>query len=161
MIIVRIKSWIIHKLAKLIFWMGGHVYIEPYVFFRTAYISIKRIEKDSERNFTREYIGGTKYYNWDLLKNDILKHGIKRNPAIFYTFDGTKNKYYNLIDGNHRLTILKELHGVDYKVKVNLYVPDPFDTFEKMLVKNRYGGRVEAKELNDITYKLKKQFNAE
>ena len=159
MIRIRFRAWIIHKLVKLIYWFRGFVALEPLVFFRPAYIKIKDLE--SYKKIIRKHCANSNRYKWDLLKNSIKEKGLKNNLSVYYTYHDTSTKMYELVDGHHRVAILRELYGDDYKVKVNLYVPDPFDAYYKYNLLNRYGGKMSDKELNDVTYKIKKQFNSE
>ena len=55
-------------------------------------------------------------YDWGRLTDSIKKNGV-RFPLIVRKLN-TDN--YVLIDGNHRLRVLKELYGEEYKIKVRV-----------------------------------------
>tara|TARA_A100001201_G_scaffold134704_1_gene122497 strand:- start:836 stop:1318 length:483 start_codon:yes stop_codon:yes gene_type:complete len=156
---IRFRAWIIHKLVKLIYWFGGFVALEPLVFFRPVYIKINELEEYEK--ITRKNCSNFKWYKWDLLRDSIKKHGLKRPLSVYYNYYSTGNKLYELVDGHHRVALLRELYGDDHRLKVNLYVPDPFDAYDKYRLKNKYGNQMSNEELNDVTYKVKKQFNSE
>ena len=64
-------------------------------------------------------------YNWDTLKRSISKYGLLKAPLIQIcnTLNPIDNKTYKYCvkDGNHRITVLKELYPPDYKIKVKIY----------------------------------------
>jgi hypothetical protein len=55
------------------------------------------------------------YYNWDKLESD-LKDGYdeKRPMEVLRLFDGR----FILVEGRHRLSLIKKLYGDDYEVEV-------------------------------------------
>ena len=55
-------------------------------------------------------------YNWDRLKEDLKKEGLTRPLQVFKCLE-KKGKYY-VTNGQHRLTILKELYDGDYSVPI-------------------------------------------
>jgi hypothetical protein len=92
-----------------------------------------RMKKLLNDNIVSDYtevtgIGGTKRwdpkYNWDDLKIHLKKYGqLQRiRVNICNEFDPESNKYcrYCISDGNHRITILKELYPPNYKVEIKI-----------------------------------------
>ena len=136
--IFKIKVWIIKFLSKLIFKLGGYVVLEPYIFWMKAKIKINQIEE--YKKITRRVMSGRDSYRWERLKQDIVDNGIKRKIHIQFTYCGNQ-KHLHLIDGNHRVAMLRELYGDDYEITVKVFLPDPFDIYQKYSVKNIYGGR--------------------
>ena len=55
-------------------------------------------------------------YDWSRLTDSIKKNGV-RFPLVVRKLN-TDN--YVLIDGNHRLKVLRELYGEEYKIKVRV-----------------------------------------
>ena len=129
MIKVKIRLLITKYLFKALKYMGVYLHIQPYVFFKKGYIKISDI-LDYDRYFHRSQAPNTDQYDWERLKNSISKNGVKVLPDILFMADGGQ-KSFEPIDGNHRITILRELYGDDYRVKVNLYIIDPFDTYNR------------------------------
>ena len=136
--IFKIKVWIIKLLGKLIFKLGGYVVLEPYIFWMEAKIKINQIEE--YKSITRRVMSGRDSYRWERLKQDLVDNGIKRKIHIQFTYCGNQ-KHLHLIDGNHRIAMLRELYGDDYEITVKVFLPDPFDIYQKYTVKNIYGGR--------------------
>ena len=137
--IFKIKVWIIKLLGKLIFKLGGYVVLEPYIFWMEAKIKINQIEQ--YKTITRRNgSGGRTTYRWERLKQDLVDNGIKRKIHIQFTYCGNQ-KHLHLIDGNHRVAMLRELYGDEYELTVKVFLPDPFENYQKYDVKNIYGGR--------------------
>lgn len=65
-------------------------------------------------------------YRWDKLKESISTYGLLKPPIIqkYNSFDPIENKHYKytIKDGNHRITVLKELYSPNYKIKVKIHV---------------------------------------
>lgn len=59
-------------------------------------------------------------YDWDEVRELMKNNGYdsRKCPIVIHHPDGFKNKKYTLVDGNHRLRVLKELYGGDYEVEV-------------------------------------------
>ena len=58
-------------------------------------------------------------YNWKELKKSIEEEGLKVLPIISYNDSkgGWKEDFkYNILDGNHRIRTLKEIHGPKFKI---------------------------------------------
>ena len=137
--IFKIKVRIIKLLGKLIFKLGGYVVLEPYIFWMEAKIKINQIEQ--YKTITRRNgSGGRTTYRWERLKQDLVDNGIKRKVHIQFTYCGNQ-KHLHLIDGNHRVAMLRELYGDEYELTVKVFLPDPFENYQKYDVKNIYGGR--------------------
>ena len=54
-------------------------------------------------------------YDWDGLRNSIVENGIQNPLKVKRTKNG-----YILIDGHHRLRVLKELYDGNHEVKVTI-----------------------------------------
>ena len=136
--IFKIKVWIIKLLSKLIFKLGGYVVLEPYIFWMKAKIKINQIEE--YKSITRRVMSGRDSYRWERLKQDIVDNGLKRKIHIQFTYCGNQ-KYLHLVDGNHRVAMLRELYGDDYELTVKVFLPDPFHEYHKYNIRNIYGGK--------------------
>ena len=57
-------------------------------------------------------------YNWNELKKSIEEEGLKTLPIISYHTEKTfkPNFKYTIVDGNHRIRTLKEIHGLKFKI---------------------------------------------
>ena len=72
-------------------------------------------------------------YNWDALRESLLTsktHGclyIRKLPPNNKAYSDLKLKgyTYRVINGNHRIAILKCLYGLDYKIKIRYIEQDP------------------------------------
>jgi len=101
-------GFILRRIIYFIMGMMMWVY-SPFVFFKEFYIGFIRCT-DSP-------------YNWDKLKKSIDTDGY--DPEKFDTYivvsklhPKWEDKEYRLMDGNHRVKILMETYGEDYKIKV-------------------------------------------
>jgi hypothetical protein len=68
-------------------------------------------------------ISNSKYdktYKWDTLKESLKNNGhdIKKYHSI--TVTNFYKQYYLVMDGHHRVTVLKELYGEDYEIDVEV-----------------------------------------
>ena len=63
-------------------------------------------------------------YNWDKLEKDLKRYKLVKRLEVHICneLDPESNKYckYCISDGNHRITVLKELYPPTYKVKIKL-----------------------------------------
>ena len=57
-------------------------------------------------------------YDWPGLKKSIEEEGLKTLPIITYNnAKGWKEDFkYSVLDGNHRIKVLKEIHGLKFKL---------------------------------------------
>jgi len=146
----KFKVKLIWFLGELIYKLGGYVSLEPYIYFTTAKIKIKEIEY--YKKITRD--NRDHRYRWERLKQDIVDNGLKRKIHVQFTYCGNQ-KYLHLVDGNHRIAILRELYGDDHIVTAKVFLPDPFDHFNKYSIQNIYGGR--ANPYDTFSHKLEKK----
>tara|TARA_R100001230_G_C5667425_1_gene172185 strand:+ start:272 stop:670 length:399 start_codon:yes stop_codon:yes gene_type:complete len=74
----------------------------------------------SEIMFDRSYYFDDKKdeYPWTALYKDIEKNGLKTTPEICL---GVRDQY-EVINGHHRLNVLRKMHGDNYKVEVELHL---------------------------------------
>ena len=140
---------LIKFLGKLIFRLGGYVAIEPYIYFTTVRIKIREIE--AYEVATRK--NRDQRYRWERLKQDIADNGIKRLLHVQYTYCDYRPQLH-LIDGTHRLVLLRELYGDDHVIKVKVFLPDPFDKFATYNIQNIYEGKVNPYDM--FAHKLEK-----
>ena len=77
-------------------------------------------------------------YNMNELESDLKKNGLKKpikcsymdiDNKAYYNVQNTseyliihKNFKYKVLDGNHRIHVLKKLYGEDYKVKIQIEI---------------------------------------
>jgi len=145
----KFKVKLIWFLGELIYKLGGYVALEPYIYFTTVKIRINQI--DHYEHVTRS--NRDHRYRWERLKQDIADNGLKRKIHVKFGLCGNR-KHLSLIDGNHRIAMLRELYGDDYIITAKLFLPDPFDHYNKYNIQNIYGGRSNPYDL--FSHKLEK-----
>tara|TARA_R110002012_G_scaffold204908_3_gene374742 strand:- start:3274 stop:3702 length:429 start_codon:yes stop_codon:yes gene_type:complete len=79
------------------------------------YFKYKNIE-EIKNNVKISYDERT--YPWSVLKKDIAKNGVLEDIEVCPS--PNKNFLYNAYNGNHRLAVLKDLYGKNYKINVQL-----------------------------------------
>ena len=74
-------------------------------------------------------------YDWEGLEKDIKENGLKNRINVtivekrifnknkkLYRYDNGRQGYkYEILDGEHRLCVMKKLYGEKYKIKSNSY----------------------------------------
>ena len=82
-------------------------------------VTLKEI-KSSDMNLPDDELD----YSWDKLRNSIKRYGLiyPLNVRICNEIDPLTSKTcrYCVKDGNHRITVLKELYPSNYKVKIKI-----------------------------------------
>lgn len=151
MILFNLKTRLIKLLTGWLVSLDAQITVEPYMFFKKMKVKVSDIE-DYE-NMVRSKCSNFHGYRWEKLKSSITNDGLHRPLAIIYGTEYKKQgpvRLFTLSDGNHRLSIIRELYGDDYMVDANLYLPDPYDPYNKngitkgkIIFINSYNGREE------------------
>tara|TARA_R100000781_G_C4012627_1_gene104237 strand:+ start:17 stop:526 length:510 start_codon:yes stop_codon:yes gene_type:complete len=149
----NLRTLLIRWCVTLALKLGGYLTLEPFIYWRSTKIRICDIER---YNYITRESQGRNQYRWERLKNSIENNGLRNNLEILYGVPikaKDRKRIFILLDGNHRLAVLRELYGDDYEVEVNLFLPDPYDRYHRFGIKsnymnnmytknNAYGGRV-------------------
>ena len=113
---------ILISLIILIFLLGTlfQIYLEFFRFKRFIKVKIKELKavhEHREVSFDNKLANSKKgiLYDWDKLKNSIQHEGLKNPIRVLKTDTG-----YVVVDGHHRLRVLKELYDENYEIKVTL-----------------------------------------
>ena len=90
--------------------MLRNIKIFGYNIFFTFYFSYKKQKikyiKLKDVNHSKHYRDGG--YNWDFLRNDIIKNG-QKHPIVL-------NSEGSVVDGEHRVQIMKDFYPQDKKI---------------------------------------------
>jgi|10_taG_2_1085330.scaffolds.fasta_scaffold00614_13 hypothetical protein len=116
---ITLQWWILTGIMGVIFLGSLYETIIKFTYFRTVRLKIKditpRVSHDGViiDNILKKKERGS--YNWITLTHSIQELGVQKPLLIKET-----NKGYTLVDGNHRLKVLRELYGEDHTVKVRI-----------------------------------------
>ena len=92
-------------------------------------------------------------YNWEGLRDSIAKEGLRNNFMVILDPARTGDFEYRLVDGQHRLRCLEELHGIDCRVLADVYVPFDYIDIIKLVDKNQTTLNIDrGQTINDKTY---------
>ena len=113
-------DYFVISLIFLIFLIGSlfQVFIEFYVYKKSIEVKLKEL---IPKNDHHQVVFGDKLsnvrkgilYDWDGLKKSIETNGLKNPLRVKKSKEG-----YNIVDGHHRLRVLKELYDENKKIKV-------------------------------------------
>ena len=59
-------------------------------------------------------------YKWDALKESLINNGYDIEKYGLINVNNLYKQYYLVMDGHHRISVLKELHGEDFEVDVEV-----------------------------------------
>ena len=92
-------------------------------------------------------------YNWEGLRTSIAKEGLINNLMVVLNPVRTGDFKYRLLDGQHRLRCLEELHGIDCRVLADAYVPFDYLDMLKIADKNQTAlNKDRVQNIKDKTY---------
>jgi hypothetical protein len=63
---------------------------------------------------------GDKTYKWDVLKESLKNNGYDIEKYGLINVSNLYKQYYLVMDGHHRISVLKELYGEDFEVDVEV-----------------------------------------
>ena len=88
----------------------------------------KRLRKSLEEGYNPEKYGYIQVLEKSNITNSKEKNLLKTltKTNLLLSLD-SENKSYYVVDGNHRIKILKELYGKDYEVTVEVVINNPED----------------------------------